>query len=1142
MRITLIKQIRKHLCIGLLSLACFSVYAQNDKYLIEAEDFQFKGKWFAEKSEDCFAFSMLRVQGGGASNEQMDALTVIDIREEGDYDVWVRAADYEKSPGTRLFRLSVDEQPMQEAGKHGKQGFYWEKVGNVNLAKKQVLLRLHDTKRNFGRCDAVLLLKDKTINPNEVERIEVGKWRKKPFKVATTSSGFKHVSTPLLLEQNNEVIARVENPDMRISFVKGGVNNKSIACRTEIKVNGVWQTFLSKAEDHKVYLLVSDDSPIDNDNFLPAWKKTVSSSSFIINGKEYTVQNDDDDLNPFFAGNLSEAIPVNVEKKDNSTIEVQYITQNGSAITGLWKLPVQGNHIEVSLSCQASQNGMYSLGLAAFQSIPAIYMSNVLMPPMFQYKRISSQPSMLLSSMMPQPLAITEAKTPKGVTTSFICGDDTTFPKDWGSVDFSPMGFSLKNENNDIQPVSFSPVLGMKDCNLQAGQILERKFVVGMLPAGWNEALEYISNNIYKVRDYRKQEDVSLTDAMFNILDLMRNKEYGGWDTKLKGFYDIEGDPQTAPTVVHAAPLAIIGASIFSNDEKFYISHALPTIEYTLSRSGYRWATDIVPSGYNKTLETLRLDPFTSQFTTSYYEGLHHLLGDLNPWLKEIALPGDTLRKTRGYSVQTQPWVQALSAYRLTGNEKWMRSATSVADRFVNIHIYSKSAEIFGSMPFYNTTFYTPWWDLVDLYEETKNEKYLQAAQYGAAHTLAGIRSFPAVEDKEQIIHPGNKYDGNTNLWWKGTEKYRLGFPRKANDVQEKSVPEWLVSPIGLGFEQPSTYFLRTAKKQVRPVFMSNWAPHLLRLFQYTEKPIYEIYARNAIIGRFANYPGYYATGYTDITLSPDFPYKGPDVSSIYYHHIPPHLAFTWDYLVSEGIERSEGNIRFPYSKQEGFVWFSNRIYGGQKGVIFGDNKAKLWMKKGLLTTDNPTVNYVTAISDKYFWVILSGESSKEETVTLSFNETLGLIGQSSINTYTSNGKVKKIQKDGNTVAVTIPPKGFRALALPIAFPVKETVIPVLKKGLEIIDMGEPFGRVFIFRIRSPFGWDSVYAFAETPPVKGNNMSMTVECNTQQESVSVYPFECSFYKLPNNENAKVKISVKSGDYPVNTKEIILNAK
>ncbi|WP_315817135.1 hypothetical protein [Paraflavitalea speifideaquila] len=93
------------------------------------------------------------------------------------------------------------------------------------------------------------------------------------------------------------------------------------------------------------------------------------------------------------------------------------------------------------------------------------------------------------------------------------------------------------------------------------------------------------------------------------------------------------------------------------------------------------------------------------------------------------------------------------------------------------------------------------------------------------------------------------------------------------------------------------------------------------------------------MIGRFTNYPGYYATGFTDITLQPDFPYKGPDVSSIYYHHIPPHLAFTLDYVITEAMQRSNGKVQFPYGKQDGFVWFNNRVFGGGKGTIMDDKK-----------------------------------------------------------------------------------------------------------------------------------------------------------------------------------------------------------
>ncbi len=107
-----------------------------------------------------------------------------------------------------------------------------------------------------------------------------------------------------------------------------------------------------------------------------------------------------------------------------------------------------------------------------------------------------------------------------------------------------------------------------------------------------------------------------------------------------------------------------------------------------------------------------------------------------------IALPGDTLRKTKGYSTQVLSWVQAISAYNLTGDEKWKRFATSTADRYIDLQIYKNSSQPVGLMSFYNTNVYAPWWDLIDLYELTKEEKYLKAAQYGASNTIAGIRSF----------------------------------------------------------------------------------------------------------------------------------------------------------------------------------------------------------------------------------------------------------------------------------------------------------------------------------------------------------------------------------------------------------------
>ena len=1113
------------LCAFALVVPIVGASAQKDRYMIEAEAFQFKGKWFTERSGECMGTSMLRLGGGGSLDAQYDALTAVEIWEAGEYNVWVRSADYEKSPGTRLFQLSINEQPMEVSGKHGHPVWYWENVGKVSLEKGKALLRLHDVRKNFARCDAVLLIRDTTVNPNVVDRKEIGKWRKNPAKIVTQTSAPVSVSAPMELDYNAPVIASLENPDMRLSFVLAGAAGNAIACRTEIKVNGVWRRYSSNVEDHKILLLTSADSPVDNDKFYPSWKNAVAEGTFTFGGREYTVQSDDDFMNPFVSGDLSEAIPVSAVRKGEG-IEVTYITKNGSTITGMWTLPEKGTHIDIELTCTPAVSGMYSMAVAAFQPIPESSVVNVLMSPMFQFRRLPSSPVMMLSSMMPQPLAIVESGTALGGEMSaFASGDDESFPLQWGSVDWSPMGFTLRNWRNEFQPVAFAPVMGMEDSKFEAGEAFSRKFVVGVRPEKWSGTLEYISDNVYEVRDYRKQEETSLTDAMFNIIDLMKDEEYGGWDDSLKGFYDIEGDPGTAPTVVHSAPLAIVAASVFAQDEDFWISRSLPTIEYTLSRSGYRWATDLVPSGYNKTLETLKLNPFASQFNTTYYEGLNTLLGGLNPWLEEIALPDGQIRKTKGYSTPVVSWVQYLSAYRMTGNSKWLDEALSTAGRYVNIHIYNPQPALAGQMAFYNSNVYSAWWNLIDLYELTGDSKWLDAAKYGAASTIAGIRSFPAVGDGMQTIHPDNKFEGNTTMWWKGKEKFRLGFPRKAGDVQEKQVPQWLVSPVGLGFEQPGTYFLRQKGKQVRPVFMSNWAPHLLRLYAHTGDGIYNTYARNAVIGRFSNYPGYYATGFTDITMSADFPYKGPDVSSIYYHHIPPHLAFTWDYLVSESIQRSGGNVNFPYAMQEGFVWFTNRIYGGGKGQIFSDKNVSLLVKKGLVALNTPTVNYVTAVSDKNFWVLLSGESSADEKVTISLGDAAGLVAEGNATAYTETGKTSRLQRNGNEVTLDIPAKGFRAVAFPLPKAKADAPASPLKKGMKMLDGGETFGKIFLFRIRSPFGWDSVYCFAETAPQKDKTLSMSVECNGQKHRASAYPFECSFIRLGMDEDAAIRIEL-----------------
>ena len=830
--------------------------------------------------------------------------------------------------------------------------------------------------------------------------------------------------------------------------------------------------------------------------------------------------------NPFLAGELSACQPSAVKQVSPEELWVTYLTHKGEEVKGIWKLKPGASHYELSLSYLAKEQGFYSFVVSAFQDVSEQEVQQVQLPPMFNYKRLPTGPVLIPGAMTPQPLAIVELGQNRAPLSFFVTGSLTDFPLDWGKDHTSRIGFSLKNAFNKVQPVAFAPVLGLEDSKLQAGQSLKRTFNLGAVPENWNGALEYISNSIYQVKDYRAQDSSSLTNAAFNMIDLIKNDNASGWNAQLKGFYDIEADPKIAATVAQSAPLALISAAVMGRDEELYLSRALPTIEYTLSRSAFRWAK-AVGAPYNLKEASLVLDPYKNvQFNTAYFDALNQLLDQKNPWLVQVGMPDQQPRKLSGYSVNLPAWTQELAAYRLTKDQQWLDKAVLHAKEFVQKEVYGQKTEVLTAQPFYNTSFYPYWWDLMDLYEINKDKVFLDAAKYASFFTMAGIRSYPLVQNEKQRIHEGGRYEGNTNLWWKDGEKFRLGFPRIDGDVTEKEVPQSLVSPVGLGLEQPVTFFL--PNKNVRHIFMSTWAPHLQRLSAESNKDIFEIYARNSIIGRFSNYPGYYATGYTDLTYRADYPYKGPDINSIYYHHISPHLAFTFDFLITEAIQRSKGKISFPWGKQEGFVWFNNRVYGAGKGTIFDDYGVKLWLKKGLVDIDNPAINYITGISEDRFWLVLLNEAQQEQQFEIGLDQDQLAVKNTGVKFYKgTSAKPESIVLSGEKMKSVIAGKGLTAYSFPLQRSIAEKVLLPVKNGMQEINIGAPWGKLHAFRIRSPFGWDSIYAYLSTPPLAGAEAEMELNKDSAAVVKCVgYPFEWSFPRIDPAKPASISLKLK----------------
>jgi hypothetical protein len=1103
---------------------------QKIHHLIEAEDFQFPAGWTITKEAGTNVSGKGALLGANNKEVTADALTVIDIKAKGNYAVWTRSRDYaQNNPGTRRYHLYVNEKPMtKESGMHLHDGYEWEKVGVADLEIGQTVLRLKNTKLNFARCDAIFLTTDEEFNPNKMNA-SLNAYALKPVQVKENASGSK-MESPFTFLKKEKALGTLQNNNIKISFeevIDTKTGKTRIVSITQVLQDKVWTSLNDKVEEHRIFLLSAKQAKIEFGDYFAFWKNSKSLTEFVVNGKNYQTIDQNGAKNPFLSGELLLCEAKSVKQISTNELLVTYVTETGAEVSGRWTLKPGVSHSELRLTYKATTPGFYSFVVSAFQDSPETNVNNVQLPPMFNYKRLPEGPMLIPGAMTPQPLAIVEVNQNKKPLSYFITGALTDFPVDWVKDITSRIGFSLKNEFNKVQPIAFSPVLGLDDSKLSAGQSLSRSFNLGAVADKWSGALEYASNSIFKVNDYRTQDSASLTNAVFNIIDLIKNDNASGWSAPLKGFFDIEADPKVAPTVAQSSPLAVISAAVMGKDEELYISRALPTIEYTLSRSAFRWAK-AAGAPYNKTVATLELNPYKNvQFNTAYFESLAQLMEYKNPWIVDVAMPEKQPRKLSGYSVNLPAWTQELAAYRLTKDKKWLTAAVSNAKEFVAKEVYGQKTNLLTAQPFYNTSFYPYWWDLTDLYEVSKDKNFLNAAEYASYFTLAGIRSYPHVENKMQLIHEGDKYEGNTNLWWKDGEKFRLGFPRQNGDVKAKDVPESLVSPVGLGLEQPITFFL--PKKNVRHIFMSTWAPHLLRLSADTERKIFEVYARNSIIGRFTNYPGYYATGYTDLTYRENYPYKGPDINSIYYHHISPHLAFSLDFLVTEAVQRSKGAISFPWGKQEGFVWFNNRIYGGGKGTIFDDKNVKIWLKKGLVTLNNPSVNYLTGISDDRFWVVLLNESAQEQNIELGIDLQQTGVKTTGIKLYkVATAESGSLSMQGNKMNAKISGKGITAYSFPLASPkVKKELKPV-KNGLQEVDLGAPWGKLYAFRIRSPFGWDSIYAYLSTPPAPGAEAELELnEDGATKEKRNAYPFEWSFNRLDPEKPVSINLKLKA---------------
>lgn len=165
----------------LLLLTILTSFGQNQMILIEAENFDQPGGWVIDQQfMDQMGSPYLMAHGWG--NPVQDAKSQISIPESGDYNVFVRTYNWTspwyEGEGPGRFKMSISGKTLPAVLGNAGKSWMWQNVGIIELKKGKTEIILHDLTGFNGRCDAILLTKDKSLIPPS-RGIELTAFRKK---------------------------------------------------------------------------------------------------------------------------------------------------------------------------------------------------------------------------------------------------------------------------------------------------------------------------------------------------------------------------------------------------------------------------------------------------------------------------------------------------------------------------------------------------------------------------------------------------------------------------------------------------------------------------------------------------------------------------------------------------------------------------------------------------------------------------------------------------------------------------------------------------------------------------------------------------------------------------------------------------
>ena len=1069
------------------------------------------GGWVAEGNYAMRGKSNTAAGSDPIVNTKDDAILKFNIYAPGKYKVWVSSKDFPNNlPGYRYFRVAVDGVRSDVIfGTHGQNGYLWQEAGTYDFTKGEHTINLQDTSAYYARCGGVIITGDLDFIPPTKEA---------EYAVYSADDGTKSqlipAQYPVWATENmqDSDIETIENDKLKMVFYQGN-GEKGALVQNEIylKKDNEWILVKERNEELGVLAMRSLDAPYNTSSpsgDLTELPKNVFNTTY--EGFDKTISFDA--AKDFYKiGKPEWLIPSSMKKIGDSVV----LTMSSDNVDATLTFTFDDLCAEPKATFKATvkKDGGYSFAFFTGNEFEDGSFSRVTAPLSFVKDFVPEDSFVLSEYMMFTPMVTFTFGEGENAFTKGVVVDPSYVRRNVAGPGDSAFGVMFRSPNGLVRGQIVAPVLNDIGSEFKAGDSYDFAYRIVYNHADWYENYVHVAEDMYNCVDLRTNYYHSVNEAIYNVTDLVLDDVYGGWDDKDMGFYNMEADQYvTQSNIIEFAQRYAL-----TENEQILEERLIPSVAYALSRGNVHFKSVEGEAVYSDVTPVPLTGPIKTNSPAAYI-GMYQFSRGRTPYLLNLGLnclAGATdLRGVSGYNAMNE----------MFPDDRYVNALKQTADNYIENYL-GDDESAFNNKPFVEGFVSSDSNNMlnafIQAYEATGDQKYLDAATEAARYSILTLwttgyqNDYAETTYKVDPVKTAERMEVNGNARWffhKDGVQWRVGNPygvvttaaKSQSKLKEEFAPGWVPARAGM-----STEHLRTPANY-NAITMNMWAGTMLKMARYTGDEFFLTQARNAIIGKFGNYGGYYWDRYLLHDKQENYPYEGPDFNMIYWHHIPVFLGMLEDFLINEVWLRSDANIEFPSVVNSGYAYFTTNQYGFESGKFYDEDGMWLWLDKGVLEPDSIEVSYVTARKKDTLGVALVNENENALTTTIT-------LGEKIPNSATHTEIATLYDKDGNKSTVEIVNGKFT-----VTIPARSIVSVVLHPDVDVPafareyvvsnslgDTAKAFngGKAYLLQ----FNDDNYYAYIYTDKMPKDTKSVTFDYKigdkTESITVSEYPFE-----------------------------------